>query len=88
MELLRRQLKDPSWNASFEPYWKSVPAVGTLYSKEVFEKRELRELLQNDYLVWERPSLCLVLHCQHLWMDHDYLSKFEAGHLLGCFWPI
>ncbi|CAL8468706.1 g8246 [Coccomyxa elongata] len=48
--LFRRQLSDPKWNASFEPYWKSLPEVGTLMSKEVWDNAEHRALLQNDYM--------------------------------------
>jgi hypothetical protein len=51
VQLFRRQLTDPKWNASFEPYWKSLPAMGTLHSKEIWENPKHRELLQNDYLV-------------------------------------
>lgn len=49
--LFRRQLLDPLWNASFVPYWKSLPELGTLMSKEVWDNAEHRELLQNDYMV-------------------------------------
>lgn len=31
VHLLRLQLSDPAWNASFDPYWSSLPAQGTLY---------------------------------------------------------
>ncbi len=51
VELFRRQLSDPKWNASFEPYWKSLPEVGTLMSKEVWDNAEHRALLQNEYMV-------------------------------------
>ncbi len=76
VHLFRRQLTDPKWNASFEPYWKSLPESGSLHSKEVFENPEHRELLQNEYLVRKK---CLTDAGDHDERVHMYLSENRSN---------
>lgn len=55
MQLLWRQLEYPEWNRTFEPYWKSLPQWGTIYSKENWNlDPDHLALFQEPYLV--RPQ--------------------------------
>ena len=63
MVLLQQQHKDPKWNASLAPYWRSLPPLGALYTKEAFTDEHLA-LLQDEQLVrsntltlWEACSV-------------------------------
>ncbi len=52
VHLLWRQLEHPAWNNSFEPYWQSLPKLGTTYSKENWLlEPEHTALFQEPYLV-------------------------------------
>lgn len=52
MQLLTKQLEDPAWNQSFARYFESLPAWGTLYSKEIWHlDSDHMALFQEPYLV-------------------------------------
>ena len=52
MQLLTKQLEDPAWNQSFARYFESLPAWGTLYSKEIWHQDpDHMALFQEPYLV-------------------------------------
>ncbi len=50
MVLLQQQVKDPVWNRTLGPYWRSLPPHGAIYTKEIFAEDHLR-LLQDPQLV-------------------------------------
>lgn len=50
MVLLQQQVKDPEWNRTLGPYWRSLPPHGAIYTKENFAEDHLR-LLQDPQLV-------------------------------------
>lgn len=52
MQLLSKQLENPAWNQSFEPYWQSLPKWGTIYSKEIWHlDPDHISMFQEPYLV-------------------------------------
>ena len=52
VQLLTKQIEDPAWNQSFARYFESLPAWGTLYSKEIWRQDpDHLALLQEPYLV-------------------------------------
>lgn len=65
VNLLQRQLSDPKWNASFEPYWKSLPEKGTLYSKENWRiDPQHLDLFQDNFLVSPLLMTCQNHACE------------------------
>ena len=59
MVLLQQQHKDLDWNASLAPYWRLLPPLGALYTKEAFTDEHLA-LLQDEQLV--RSNTCSLWH--------------------------
>ncbi len=52
VQLLSKQIEDPAWNQSFSRYFESLPAWGTLYSKEIWKlDPDHMALFQEPYLV-------------------------------------
>ena len=48
MALLARRAADPAWWAGHAPYWASLPAPGTVFTKETFTAADLAELQDED----------------------------------------
>ena len=69
MDVLRLRLGDPAWTAQLAPYWASLPAQGSLFSKEAWSADHL-DILQDpglarslfcstsSQLCWTSPLVC------------------------------
>ena len=68
MDVLRLRLGDPAWTAQLAPYWASLPAQGSLFSKEAWSADHL-DILQD-------AGLARSLSAQ---VYHNF-----ARHLLWC----